>query len=103
MKYKALDTLIPKGDVLANASLSSMKERLREVAGQPGYIEGYLLLHEDGDLSTQFYECYHPDGSEMDDSKHLISDVMCHDYAVVMIDLGNKYPDIIDADVSITF
>lgn len=103
MKYLAIDTFIPKGDVLSNASVASIKERLREVAGQPGYIEGYLLRHEDGDLSTQFHDVYHPDGQEMDDSKHLISDVMCHDYTLVMFDLGNKYPDLVDADVSITF
>lgn len=95
--------VISPSDTEALELVNAISLQLRHVAGRPGNISGYVQRHEDGDLSSEFYDVSDPSGKEIDDSRYLISDVVSNDFAPDLFDLANKYPVLTEEDVVISF
>lgn len=91
-------------DLITHNEIKPIIDELYKVAGFHGEANGYMKQHSDGDFTAEFWEIYDANDDEVDDELSekigLVFSEACWDH---MLDLVDKYPELIDLDVTVRF
>lgn len=91
-------------EIINQSELKVLVDALYREVGEHGVVSGYMKQHRDGEFTAEFWESYDVNDEEFDDELTerigLVFSETCWDH---MLDLVDKYPELIDRDVEVKF
>lgn len=94
-----IEEFVPESEV------AILRQALYAEACFNGFILGSIVRHDDDDLTIDFTYAEYEDGDMVEDLDVVdqLGYILSENHSEHMYDLAEKYPDIINADLIITF
>lgn len=96
---KKIEEFVPESEV------AILRQALYAEACFNGFILGSIVRHDDDDLTIDFTYAEYEDGDMVEDLDlvYQLAYILSENHCEHMYDLAEKYPDIVDVDLMITF